>query len=187
LWLVVGLGNPGRKYARTRHNVGFIVLEDLAENSGLTFKERKEYRICDGSIENNRIVLLEPLTFMNRSGTAVRKIADKFSISPEEIIVVHDDLDLDVGRLKIRKKGSAGGHRGIASVIDRIGSKEFIRVRIGIGRDERMLPEDFVLSKFKRNELSHMRTAVKSASESIHTIITEGVDRAMNQFNTRRS
>lgn len=183
MWLIVGLGNPGTKYARTRHNIGFVVLEGFAEKSNLTFKTRKDYRISSGSIENNNIVLLEPLTFMNRSGTAVRKIKDRFTITPQQIIVIHDDLDLDVGKLKIRRKGSSGGHRGIESIIGAIGSRDFLRVKIGIGRNPFILPEEYVLSRFRRNELSSIRQTIRNAVDAVHSIITEGVDRSMNKFN----
>lgn len=183
MWLIVGLGNPGTKYARTRHNVGFVVLEGIAEKSNLPFKTRKDYRISSGSIDNNDIVLLEPLTFMNRSGTVVRKIKDRFTITPQRIIVIHDDLDLDVGKLKIRRKGSSGGHRGIESIIGAIGSRDFLRVKIGIGRNPVIPPEEYVLSRFKRNELSSVRQTIRNAVDAVHSIITEGVDRSMNRFN----
>lgn len=183
MWLIVGLGNPGIRYAKTRHNIGFVALEEFKGKYGLDFREKKDYRICIGSIENNEIVLLEPLTFMNRSGTAVQKIADKYNIPAEKIIVVHDDLDLETGRLKIRKKGSSGGHKGIESIIQFIGSRDFIRIKIGIGRDPFIPTEDYVLSKFRKDELPLMKEAVKKAVDSIYSVITEGVDKAMNRFN----
>ncbi|HYQ48448.1 MAG TPA: aminoacyl-tRNA hydrolase [Thermodesulfovibrionales bacterium] len=183
MWLLVGLGNPGSRYARTRHNIGFMVLDSLADNLGLTFKERTDYRMSDGSMENERIIFLEPLTFMNRSGLAVRKMADKHAVPPERIIVVHDDLDLPTGRLKIRTRGSSGGHKGIDSVIQNLGSRDFIRVKIGIGRDPLIPAETFVLSKFKRDELPGIKEALAHASRAIACVIAEGPDRAMNKFN----
>jgi PTH1 family peptidyl-tRNA hydrolase len=183
LWLVVGLGNPGRRYARTRHNVGFLVLDEFAAITRLEFKEKADYLICNGSLEGEKIALMKPLTFMNRSGGAVRKAAEKFGIPPERIIVVHDDLDLAAGRLKIRKKGSSGGHKGVESVIQNIGANNFIRVKIGIGRDGLTPVEDYVLSKFGRDELPRVREAVASAVDAIRSIITEGVEKAMNSFN----
>lgn len=183
MWLLVGLGNPGSKYTRTRHNIGFMVLDALADDLGLTFKERTDYRMSDGSMENERIIFLEPLTFMNRSGSAVRKIADKYAVPPERIIVVHDDLDLPAGKLKIRKKGSSGGHKGIDSIIQNLGSRDFIRVKIGIGRDPLIPTEAFVLSKFKRDEVPLVRDAVEQAARAIACIIAEGPDRAMNKHN----
>lgn len=183
MWLIVGLGNPGRRYARTRHNIGFLVLGEFLNKHGLEFTRKRGYRICSGSIEGTEIVLIEPLTFMNRSGAAARKIMDWFKIPPEKIIVIHDDIDMEVGRLKIRRRGSSGGHRGVESVIQNIGLSNFIRIKIGIGRDEFISTEDYVLTKFRRKELPLIMEALKKAGESIHSIITEGIDKAMNRFN----
>jgi PTH1 family peptidyl-tRNA hydrolase len=183
LWLIVGLGNPGARYSRTRHNVGFLVAESVAAGHGLDFREKADYRICDGSIDGERIVVMEPLTFMNRSGAAVRKVADRYHIPPERVIVIHDDLDIETGRLKIRRKGSSGGHKGVESIIQSIGSREFVRVKIGIGRDGEMPVESYVLSKFRRDELPLIRDAVARAAESIVAIVAIGVDKAMNRYN----
>ncbi len=183
MWLLVGLGNPGSRYARTRHNIGFLAIEELLGREGLEFRERTDYKICDGSIEGERIAIMEPLTFMNRSGSAVRKVADRFAVFPENIIVVHDDLDLDTGRLKIRRKGSSGGHKGVESIIQSIGSSDFVRVKIGIGRDQSVPVEKYVLSKFTKEELPLVRDAVGMAADSIPFIISEGVEKAMNKFN----
>jgi peptidyl-tRNA hydrolase, PTH1 family len=186
LWIVAGLGNPGSRYSRTRHNIGFQVLDELAKRHGLEFREKADYRICNGSVEGDEIVLVEPLTFMNRSGTAVRKVAGKFFVPPECIIVVHDDLDLETGVLKIRTKGSSGGHRGVESVIQSLGTKDFVRVKIGIGRPGVVPAEKYVLSKFTGTELPFVKVAVAEAVESIHVILTEGAEKAMNRFNRGR-
>jgi PTH1 family peptidyl-tRNA hydrolase len=183
LWLIVGLGNPGSKYSRTRHNIGFQVLDEFAGRLRLEWRDRAEYRMCSGSIGDARIVLVEPLTFMNRSGSAVRKVANRFNVPPENIIVVHDDLDLDAGRLKIRKNGSSGGHKGVESVIQCVGSKTFIRVKIGVGRDQTLPAEQYVLMKFRRDELAVIGDAVQTAADSIEAIIADGAERAMNRFN----
>lgn len=183
MWLLVGLGNPGTRYARTRHNIGFLVVEELAGRQGLEFREKADYKICDGSIEGERIVFLEPLTFMNRSGTAVKKVIDRFTIPPEKIIVVHDDLDLESGRLKIRRKGSSGGHKGVESIIQSIGSTDFIRVKVGIGRDQLIPVEKYVLSKFSKEEMPLVKEAIVHAADSIPFIISSGAEKAMNKFN----
>ena len=183
MWLLVGLGNPGIRYARTRHNIGFMVLDRLAESLGLSFREKTEYRACNGSISGHKVVLMEPLTFMNRSGSAVRKVFSKYTVLPENIIVIQDDLDLASGRLKISKRGSAGGHKGVESVIQNLGTQAFIRVRIGIGRDPLIATEDYVLSRFRKDEIPRVKEVVSRAVEAISCIITEGPDRAMNKFN----
>ncbi len=183
MWLVAGLGNPGKKYAWTRHNVGFLVLDEIIGRLGLECRERPDYKTCSGSIGDEKTIFLEPLTFMNRSGSAVRELLSKNNISVENIIVIHDDLDFDCGRLKIRKKGTSGGHRGVESIIQNIGSNAFIRVKIGIGRDQRMLAEDYVLSKFRKDELPAIREAIVTAADAVACIVREGPDKAMNRFN----
>ena len=183
MWLIVGLGNPGRKYAGTRHNIGFLVLDEFAGRFRLDFQEKKLYKISNGSTRDNDFVLLEPLTFMNNSGRAVAMACRKFGVRPESIIVVHDDLDLDTGRIKIRKRGSSGGHKGVESIIQCIGSNEFIRIKIGIGRSEPGRTESYVLSRFRKEELTVIRDAACAAADSIEFILSEGVEKAMNRFN----
>lgn len=183
MWIVVGLGNPGRRYARTRHNLGFMVVDEIAGRHGIELRERDLYLTGKGSIEDVDVVLVEPLTFMNRSGLAVREVVRKHNVQPENLVIVHDDIDMETGKLKIREKGSSGGHRGIESVIESIGAREFIRVKIGIGREEGVAAEDYVLSKFRKDELPLIKEAVASAADAIAVIIKNGVDRAMNEFN----
>lgn len=187
MWAIVGLGNPGRKYARTRHNVGFRVLEELAARHGVELKERDHYRIGKGSLEGEEAVFVEPLTFMNRSGTAVREILKSCGVPLKQLVVVHDDLDLDTGRLKIKMGGSSGGHKGVQSVLDNTGSGagDFIRVRIGIGRDVEMLAEDYVLKKFSRRELTAVKKAVSEAADAVAMVVSGGVEHAMNLYNKK--
>ncbi len=183
MWLLVGLGNPGSRYARTRHNAGFMVLDAMASDFDLTFQEKSTYRIASGSMGGEKVIFLEPLTFMNLSGRAVRPVASRNAIPPERIIVVQDDLDMEVGRLKIRTTGSSGGHKGVASIMQELGSRDFIRVKIGIGRDPVIPTEAFVLSKFRKEEISLLKDALKRAAEAAGVIISEGPGRAMNKYN----
>jgi peptidyl-tRNA hydrolase, PTH1 family len=187
LWLIAGLGNPGTRYEYTRHNAGFLAVDELLRTKKLTFKEKEHYRIAEGSRGDEKIILLEPLTFMNNSGVAVRKVMQKSNLSPEDLIVIHDDLDLATGSLKIRKKGSSGGHKGIESIIQNIGSGEFVRIKIGIGRDPLIPAEKYVLSKFRKDEMELIRDALGRAVESVDSIIDFGIEKTMNRFNRHNS
>lgn len=184
MWMIVGLGNPGKAYANTRHNVGFMVAEEIAERYRIPLTEKKDgYRIGKGSIESERVILVEPLRYMNLSGPVVQTIREKFAVPPERLIVVHDDLDMETGRLRIRRTGSSGGHKGVESIIHHLGSKDFIRVKIGIGRTPGVNAEEYVLSRFKQDEKKIIMEAVKRAADSVRVIIAEGLERAMNTFN----
>ena len=183
MWLIVCLGNPGRKYARTRHNVGFMVADDIASRYGIELKTKESYMIGKGSVEANEVILMEPLTFMNRSGAAVKEIMRKYPLESENLIVVHDDLDMETGKLKIRKRGSSGGHRGVDSIIEGIGTREFIRVKIGIGREEDVPSEEYVLKNFGKDQISLIKAAIVRASDAVAVILRNGVDKAMNEFN----
>jgi PTH1 family peptidyl-tRNA hydrolase len=183
MWVIAGLGNPGRKYSRTRHNIGFMVVEEVAQRYKIDLKEKKTYRVGRGSAGVCEVLLLEPLLYMNMSGAPIKKMMFKFSIRPENLIVIHDDLDMATGKLRIRKTGSSGGHKGIESVIQDIGTKDFIRVKIGIGREEGIPAEEYVLGKFKRHELGAIRDAISDAADAIDMIVSEGADRAMNRVN----
>ncbi len=183
MWLVAGLGNPGRTYAKTRHNVGFLVLDELSRRLGLAFQEKTDSLVCRGVIGSEAVILLKPQTFMNRSGAAVVKAAKRYAVPPERILVVSDDLDLSAGRIRIRKQGSSGGHRGIASVIEQLGSRKFSRVRIGIGRDLQTPSEVYVLRKFTKDESAVIAAAVEHAADAIETVVTLGLDTAMNRYN----
>lgn len=185
MWAIVGLGNYDSKYAKTRHNLGFMVLDTIADFLDIDLKEKRDYLIGKGSMEGDGVFLIEPLTFMNNSGLAVRDVLKRHNILPENLIVIHDDLDMETGKLKIRKDGSSGGHRGIESVIQNIGTKEFIRVKIGIGREIGMLAEDYVLKKFNRDELPLIKDAIKRAVDAVAVIVSEGVSKAMNRFNVK--
>jgi len=183
MWGIAGLGNPGEKYCRTRHNIGFMVLEEFSRRHSIALKARTGYRIGKGSIDACTILLIEPLLYMNMSGTVIKRVLLRFPVHPEHLIIIHDDLDIQLGKLKIKKHGSSGGHKGIESIIQHIGSREFIRLKVGIGRHEGITAEDYVLSRFKRHELPIMKEMIHVASGAVYSIVTEGVDRAMNRFN----
>jgi PTH1 family peptidyl-tRNA hydrolase len=183
MWVIAGLGNPGKKYSRTRHNIGFMVLEEVARRHAIDLKDRKGYVIGKGFIDTHPLLLVKPLLYMNLSGPVIKKILRRFSIVPEHLITVYDDRDIQIGKLKIKKKGSSGGHKGIDSIIQHISSQEFVRLKVGIGREEGIPAEDYVLSKFKRRELPVMKQMIHKAADSVETIVTDGVDRAMNLFN----
>ncbi len=187
LWIIVGLGNPGDKYAATRHNAGFMVLDRLAAEHRIPFSVKEDYAFGKGSIENNPVILLKPLTYMNLSGTCVRKVLKKSNMLNDDkfgnIIVVHDDLDLEPGIVKIRRGGSSGGHKGIESIINSIGTREFIRIKIGIGRDRTMPVEEYVLRRFKPAEKKPVEDAIIKAVNVVQSIIADGLEKAMNSYN----
>ncbi len=183
MWIVAGLGNPGRRYAKTRHNLGFMVVDEIAERHGIELREKNLYLTGKGSIEDKDVVLVEPLTFMNRSGLAVKDAMRRNNAEPGTLVIIHDDIDMETGRLKIRKRGSSGGHRGIGSVIESIGTTEFIRVKIGVGREEGVAAEDYVLGKFRKDEVPLIKDAVGRAADAVAVIIKDGAGKAMNRFN----
>lgn len=184
VWLIAGLGNPGRKYSRTRHNIGFMVIEEIAKNYKIDLTEKKEgYAIGRGSIEGQSVLLVEPLLYMNMSGPALKNVFRRSNVQLENLVVVHDDLDMETGKLRIRKTGSSGGHKGVESIIQSAGSRDFIRVKIGIGREVGFPAEEYVLKKFKKDEMVLIQEAIQKASDAICDIIAEGVDKAMNRFN----
>ncbi len=184
MWVIAGLGNPGRRYSRTRHNIGFMVVEEIAHRHKIDFKDKKEgYSIGKGSIEEHDTLLIEPLLYMNISGPVIKNILRKFNIRPENLIVIHDDLDMETGKLKIRRTGSSGGHKGVESIIQSIGSKDFIRLKIGIGREDGVSAEDYVLSKFRRHEIAIIKDTMQKAADAICSIVLDSVDKAMNKFN----
>ena len=185
MWVLAGLGNPGGRYERTRHNIGFMVAKEVSGRHSITIKEKETYGIGRGSIEGHDILLIEPLLYMNRSGPVVRGILTKYNILPSHLIVIHDDLDMETGKVRIRKTGSSGGHRGTESIIQSIGSKDFIRLKIGIGREEGMPAEEYVLRKFRRHEIPVIKESIQKAADAVEVIVTDGVDRAMNRFNQK--
>ncbi len=185
--LIVGLGNPGEKYAATRHNVGFWVIDRLAERWQIPVRQNRWKGLAgSGLVMGERVVLLKPMTYMNLSGESVRPALDWLKCDIEDLAVVCDDLDLPPGTLRLRKKGSSGGHRGLQSLLDHLGPNEFKRVRIGIGHPAgRMRVVDYVLSPFTREERPSIEEAVERAVEAIHQWVVSDFDQAMNRFNRR--
>lgn len=184
-YLIVGLGNPGRRYRGNRHNVGFRCVDRLAALHGLTFdKRQKKGRLALGNIRERRVVLLKPQTFMNKSGEAVVPIANFYSIPPEQMLVIYDDLDLPPGSLRLRPGGGSGGHKGMRSIIEQMGRQDFPRLRIGIGRPPgRMDPAAYVLQDFPPDEEPQIAETLERATAAIEVWLTEGLDAAMTQYN----
>ncbi len=184
-WLIVGLGNPGKKYAQTRHNVGFHIVDRLAASAGFTFDGQKHQAVlARGKLGDVPVMLAKPQTFMNLSGKAVAPLARFYKIPPERILVIVDDLDLPTARLRLRKFGGAGGHKGMRSIIDLLGTRDFPRMRVGIGRPPGQMPvEAYVLQKFSPAEWDEMTITYKRAVDAIRTVVAEGVEMAMNKFN----
>ena len=187
MWLIVGLGNPGNRYHTTRHNVGFLVLDLLAHRQGILWKEQKHLgHIGKGVVGGEEALLVKPLSFMNRSGMVVGPLALDSGIPPEKMIVVHDDMDIPFDRLKIKRGGGAGGHKGVGSIVDCLGADGFFRVKMGIGRPHPwQRPEDFVLDRFSEEQLDILPGFLELGAAALETVIEEGVDRAMNRFNRR--
>lgn len=187
MMLVVGLGNPGIEYEKTRHNVGFMAVRELAQTlSAVRGSHQYHSEIIRTAIEGKTALLAFPQTYMNESGRAVREISRGENILPANIIVVYDDVDLPVGTIRVRNGGSAGGHHGIESILAHLGSADFLRVRIGIGREsDRGDVTEYVLEKIPKAELPQISEAIRDAVQAIHVLVTLGTEAAMNQFNRK--
>jgi PTH1 family peptidyl-tRNA hydrolase len=184
-WLIVGLGNPGRRYNHNRHNVGFHCLDRLASAHQLTFDVRqKRARLALGQIHGRSVVLLKPRTFMNESGRAVAPAARFYQVLLERLLVIFDDLDLPQGAVRLRSKGGSGGHKGMRSIIAQLGAQDFPRVRVGIGRPPgRMDPAAYVLQDFSADEQPLMTEVYDWVVHAVECWLTEGIDVAMTRFN----
>jgi PTH1 family peptidyl-tRNA hydrolase len=186
LWVLAGLGNPGQEYARTRHNAGFMVVEAIASDLGADWKleTRFEARVAEARLGGDRLILVEPLTYMNLSGRAVQKVLGYHKVTPERLLVVYDDLAIPLGDVRVRATGSAGGHNGISSMIQCLASQAFGRVRVGIGplpSGRRM--NDFVLGAFTATERDDLERGLDQAARACRTILERGFDAAMQDFN----
>jgi PTH1 family peptidyl-tRNA hydrolase len=185
--MIVGLGNPGIQYKYTRHNTGFMVVDTLAGDFGIFLNKSKfDVRYGRGIIEDRDVMLANPMAFMNRSGPPVQKLAAYFKIPGKDLVVIHDDIDLAFGRLKIKEKGGHGGHKGLKSIINAIGEGEFVRLRVGVGRsDTGRGVTDHVLGAFSNDEAKLLDTILNQARDAVVTILTEGSKVAMNRFNKK--
>lgn len=184
LKMIAGLGNPGPHYAANRHNVGFMLLDRLAESYSLAFN-RQQFRahIAPGLMAGHRVLLAKPLTFMNLSGSAVGALFRFYKLEPARLMVVFDDLDLPLGKLRLRAGGGSGGHKGMQSIIERLGFDSFPRMRIGVGRPSHGDAADYVLTNFSADEQIEVERTFQRAQEAILTWLEKGIDEAMNQHN----
>jgi PTH1 family peptidyl-tRNA hydrolase len=185
--LIVGLGNPGQQYAGTRHNVGFMIVDYLAGENNLIFTDsRWQAAVAKAIIWDKSVILLKPQTFMNLSGTAVAQAAHFYKLQPARIIIIHDDLDIEFGRIKIVSGGGDGGHKGIRSITEHLGTKSFPRIKIGIGRPPSpVLPEKYVLAKFDSAEKEVLERNMSVVSEGIRILLQEGIAAAMTVINQK--
>ena len=185
-WLIVGLGNPGLQYAETRHNVGFMVADRLAAKMGNPlWKHRFEAEFCDGTLCGHRVLLCKPQTFMNLSGNAVQPLAAFYKIPPERILILCDDISLPVGRIRLRRKGSAGGHNGLKNIIAHLGTDQFPRIKVGVGipQQEGYDTIDYVVGKPGKEEQALLIPALDKAVAAVPYLIQNGFQKAMNEFN----
>ena len=191
--LIVGLGNPGRGYANNRHNVGFVCLNHFARMQSIRFdKKQGKARIGLGEVAGSEVVVAKPQAYMNRSGRSVSLLIKKFDVSLDNLIVIHDDLDLPLGKIRIRQSGSSGGHKGVGSIITELGSQNFVRIRVGVGRPVRNEGAtefnegeviSYVLSDFTPDEKRTITQVIPTVSEVILCLLTEGLTAAMNKYN----
>lgn len=183
--IVVGLGNPGGRYSNTRHNVGFIAVNRLANNLTGGWRNKFQAEVGEAVIAGDKCLLVKPQTFMNLSGRSVREILNWYKLAPENLIVIYDDMDLALGKIRLRFQGGAGGHNGIKSIIGELGTDRFDRIKIGIGRPpEGWDPVDYVLSDLRANELANMAEVLEKVEGAVQSIISEGIIRAMNSYNS---
>lgn len=188
MYIIVGLGNPGREYQNTRHNIGFQVIDAIAEKNNISVKEKKyKALIGKGVVAGQKVLLVKPQTYMNLSGESVREVIDYYKIDEkEELIVISDDISLDVGQIRIRKKGSAGGHNGLKNIILHLGHDQFERIKMGVGEKPQGYDlADYVLGHFTQMEQEILQDSIARVVQAVETIMTDGVDQAMNRYNQK--
>ncbi|WFR57201.1 aminoacyl-tRNA hydrolase [Anaerocolumna sp. AGMB13025] len=187
MYIIIGLGNPTREYQATRHNIGFDVITRISDDYNIPLDFKKHKAVCGkGFIEGEKVILAQPQTYMNLSGESVRELVDFYKVTPQEVIVIYDDISLEPGQLRLRSKGSAGGHNGIKSIISHLGTLEFPRIKVGVGDKPAGYDlADYVLSRFKAEEQPIIREAIKKSSEAVKSIIKDGMETAMNIYNRK--
>ena len=186
MFVIAGLGNPVRKYENTRHNMGFLAVDRLAEKHGIKVSKIKHKALIgDGIISGQRVLLVKPQTYMNLSGESLREVMNYYNVDIQNLIVIYDDLDLEIGALRIRKKGSAGSHNGMKSVVNQLQSQDFPRIRIGIGKSGGLDWKDFVTGKRGRQEGDTLAETSARAADAAECILDKGIDRAMNEYNIK--
>jgi len=182
--IVVGLGNPGKSYANNRHNIGFQCLDHFALVHRIPIKERKgKAKLGRGQVAGAPVILAKPRTFMNMSGEAVGRLVRQFGVPLDDLLVIHDDLDLPMGKVRIRRCGGSAGHKGVESIIASLGSQDFPRIRVGIGRPDNGDEIAYVLSDFSAEEREPVSDAIATVADAIHCILTEGIEVAMSRYN----
>ena len=185
MYLIIGLGNPEVEYSKTRHNIGFNTINKIAQQYNIEINKNKFQGLYESAvIEGKKVILVKPQTYMNLSGNCVKEIADFYKVQKEEILIIYDDMDIEPGKIKIRKKGSSGGHNGMKSIIKMLGTEEFPRIRIGIGRPEHNGDEiNYVIGAIPEEEIPKLEEGVEKAKEAVIEILKNGIDSAMNKLN----
>lgn len=184
--MIAGLGNPGKKYACTRHNVGFMTISELAEKHNIRSSYKFDGLMGDFFLRGEKVILFQPLKYMNNSGKPIKKLMEYFDIKTENLLVIHDDLDLDLGKLRFKQSGSSGGHNGLKSIINNLESKKFKRLKIGIGRPavEYISVPDYVLTKFESDEKEILNQVLTKAVSALELMLKENIQQAMNNYNS---
>lgn len=187
MYIIIGLGNPSREYEHTRHNIGFDVITNISSEYNIPLDFKKHKAICGkGVIQGEKVVLAKPQTYMNLSGESVRELVDFYKVPNENIIIIYDDISLDVGQLRIRSQGSAGGHNGIKSIIAHLGSQEFPRIKVGVGDKPKGWDlADYVLSRFQGEDAILIKESILKSTKAVETIIKDGLNSAMNIYNRK--
>lgn len=186
MYIIVGLGNPGKKYENTRHNMGFLAVDVLAEKYDIKINKIKfKSLVGEGRIAGEKVVLAKPQTYMNLSGEAVREIVDFYKIEPQQLIVIYDDIDIETGAIRIRKKGSAGTHNGMRNILYQIRTEDFPRIRVGIGSGKHENLINYVIGGVSKEERSMLEESITKAAESAACIVEKGIEKAMNEYNVR--